>query len=76
MTPVISTDCPEGPKEILTGKLAEFLYPVSDEDAFSQNIREVIEKPPTIRENHIAKFDSKIAIKKYLDLLKQNHSIK
>ncbi len=68
-TPVVSTDCPTGPKEILTGELAEFLSPVGDRDALAHNIRKVIENPPKILEEHIAKFHKDISVRKYLNLL-------
>ncbi len=68
-TPVVSTNCQTGPQEILTGELAEFLSPVGDIDALTSNIRKVIENPPKIREEHIAKFDKDINVRKYLNLL-------
>ncbi len=68
-TPVVSTSCPTGPKEILTGELAEFLSPVGDRDALAHNIRKVIENPPKILEEHIAKFHKDISVRKYLNLL-------
>ncbi|EJN00546.1 glycosyltransferase [Phyllobacterium sp. YR531] len=38
-TPVISTDCPYGPSEILTGPYAEWLVPTGNPDALSERIR-------------------------------------
>lgn len=37
-TPVVSTDCPHGPAEILTGPLARWLVPVGDSAALAQRI--------------------------------------
>lgn len=47
-TPVISTDCPSGPREILTGRLARWLIPLGDNAAYSQAIRDIIDEPPII----------------------------
>jgi glycosyltransferase involved in cell wall biosynthesis len=40
-TPVISTDCPYGPAEILTGHYSEWLSQVGDSDALSAQIRKL-----------------------------------
>jgi len=37
-TPVVSTDCPHGPSEILTGALARWLVPVGDAAALAGGI--------------------------------------
>lgn len=37
-TPVISTDCPSGPKEILTGELSDFLVPMKNEDSLADSL--------------------------------------
>jgi glycosyltransferase involved in cell wall biosynthesis len=37
-TPVVSTDCPHGPGEILTGELARWLVPVGDSRALAERI--------------------------------------
>ena len=37
-TPVVSTDCPHGPNEILTGPLARWLTPVGDASALATTI--------------------------------------
>ncbi len=37
-TPVVSTDCPHGPAEILTGALARWLVPVGDPAALARGI--------------------------------------
>lgn len=37
-TPVVSTDCPHGPSEILTGDLQSFLSPVGDAQALAKKI--------------------------------------
>ncbi len=68
--PVISTDCPSGPSEILTGELSQFLSPVGDIEALAKNIKKVIEYPPKIKKQHFAKFSAEIATKKYLALCK------
>lgn len=70
-TPVVSTSCPTGPKEILTGELAEFLSPPGDTQALANNIRKVIEHPPMIKDEHIAKFCKDVNFCKYLALTEE-----
>ena len=41
-TPVVSTDCPHGPAEILTGSLARWLVPVGDARALGGKIDEAL----------------------------------
>ena len=41
-TPVVSTDCPHGPAEILTGPLAHWLVPVGDAAALGKKIDEAL----------------------------------
>jgi glycosyltransferase involved in cell wall biosynthesis len=41
-TPVVSTDCPHGPAEILTGPLARWLVPVGDPLALARKINEAL----------------------------------
>jgi glycosyltransferase involved in cell wall biosynthesis len=41
-TPIISTDCPHGPAEILTGSLAHWLVPVGDPQALAQRMDEAL----------------------------------
>jgi glycosyltransferase involved in cell wall biosynthesis len=41
-TPVVSTDCPHGPAEILTGPLARWLVPVGDAHALGRKIDEAL----------------------------------
>ncbi len=41
-TAVVSTDCPHGPKEILTGPLAHWLVPVRDAPALAHKIDEAL----------------------------------
>lgn len=65
-TPVVSTDCPTGPSEILTGDLARFLSPVGDVEALAANIRAALESYPEIREEHISRFRNDVAIATYL----------
>ena len=44
-TPVISSDCPSGPREVLTGDLRRFLVPVNDTQALATTIKTVLAKP-------------------------------
>jgi glycosyltransferase involved in cell wall biosynthesis len=41
-TPVVSTDCPHGPSEILTGPLARWLVPVGDPQSLGAKIDEAL----------------------------------
>lgn len=67
-TPAVSTDCPAGPAEILTGELAAFLSPRGDADALAENIKKVIKNPPDIVAHHFERFDATICARKYLEL--------
>lgn len=44
-TPVISTDCPSGPREILTPDLTQWLVPTNDADKLAEKIAEFIHRP-------------------------------
>ena len=50
-TPVVSTDCPTGPSEILTGVLKDFLVPPGDVNALASKIREALQYYPDIKES-------------------------
>jgi glycosyltransferase involved in cell wall biosynthesis len=67
-TPVVSTNCPVGPAEILTNNLESFLSPVNDTDKLAKNIKNCVDNPPIISNRHIKKFDSKSIAQKYLEL--------
>lgn len=44
-TPVVATDCPWGPAEILTGPYAEWLSPMGEAEALAINIRRALSNP-------------------------------
>jgi len=44
-TPVVATDCPNGPREILANGKYGPLIPISDSDALAQGILETLHKP-------------------------------
>ena len=70
-TPVVSTACYTGPKEVLTDELAEFLSPVGDVDAFARKLVKVIARPPKIQDKHINKFALEKNIAKYISLIEK-----
>ena len=47
-TPVVSTDCPSGPREILGTALADCLVPVGDPAALAQAIGRALVDPPDV----------------------------
>jgi len=47
-TPVVSTDCPSGPAELLTGRLAPFLVPCRDSGALADALQRVTAAPPAV----------------------------
>lgn len=67
--PVVSTDCTHGPKEILTGDLAQFLVPIRDSDALGKAINVVLEDKPEISNPDILnKVSSNYVASQYLML--------
>lgn len=55
-TPVVSVDCPSGPREILTGKLAEFLMAPDDEAGLANAIARMNQSPVSIDERYYRQF--------------------
>jgi glycosyltransferase involved in cell wall biosynthesis len=55
-TPIVSVDCPSGPKEILTGELAAFLVPLQDEVALADAIGRMDASPVTITADYYQAF--------------------
>ncbi len=66
-TPVVSSDCPTGPSEILTGKFATYLSPVGDIAALANNIRKAMGHYPVIDDEFLARFRNDYAIQRYLE---------
>lgn len=64
-TPVVSTDCPSGPREIMTGELARFLVPLNDADALATALREVVSHPPTLSDTLFAPFSADAVAMEY-----------
>ena len=65
-TPVVSTNCPTGPSEILTGELARFLSPVGDHKSLALNMVDALSDYPSITESIIEKYDSKHVALQYI----------
>jgi glycosyltransferase involved in cell wall biosynthesis len=55
-TPVVSTDCPSGPREILTGPLRRHLSPCGDVDELARNLVSVVDSPPIIDPTIVSRF--------------------
>ena len=67
-TPVVSTHCPGGVREIMTGELAAYLSdmtPVS----LAEKIRLVYEHPPVITPEMYQKFEQQTIVSQYCDLI-------
>ena len=70
-TPVVSTNCPHGPSEILTGELARFLVPRRDPKALAEKLDEMLLSPPSMAEIDIlAKVKAVRIAEEYLALVK------
>ncbi|WP_457608725.1 glycosyltransferase [Nitratifractor sp.] len=55
-TPVVSTDCPSGPREILTQQLSRFLVPPGNPTILNTTIKYALTSYPIIYNNYINKF--------------------
>ncbi|WP_286236633.1 glycosyltransferase [Neptuniibacter halophilus] len=66
-TPVVSTNCPTGPSEILTGEFSRFLSPTDDVDGLAANIRAALEEYPAISDEYLHKFSIRNSLQQYID---------
>jgi glycosyltransferase involved in cell wall biosynthesis len=64
-TPVVSTDCPSGPAEILTGPLRPFLVPSGDADALATVMRNAITSYPDITDEMLSEFAADQVVRQY-----------
>jgi len=69
--PVISTDCPSGPREILKGGKLGRLIPVGDVEKMASAIKETLQTLPTIvKLEELREFTENYSINEYLNLFK------
>jgi glycosyltransferase involved in cell wall biosynthesis len=68
-TPVLSTNCPTGPGEILSGSMRNSLVNCGDEFAFAKKMYHFSKKPPQINLNSLKRFNAATVAKKYLNLI-------
>jgi glycosyltransferase involved in cell wall biosynthesis len=73
-TPVVSTDCPYGPAEILTGELERFLVPCNDAKALARAMEVALVTPPFISDTIVQKFDHHYVVDRYLELIGEGAS--
>lgn len=68
--PVIATDCPSGPREILADGKYGFLTPVGDAVELSQSMLKVLESPPSrdVLVNRASYFSVQNSVNQYLSL--------
>lgn len=55
-TPVVSTDCPSGPREVLAEGLQHWLVPPGDARALAERLQEVVRSPPRIEPKMLERF--------------------
>jgi len=68
-TPVVSTNCPTGPKEVLVGELSNYLAKVNDVDDIAKKIELALKYYPPIKDGILKKFDEKEVSKKFFEFL-------
>lgn len=70
-TPVVATDCPSGPAEILDGGGIAPLVPVADPESLAAAMGRVLDAPPAPETLHAAVADYHLAVstRHYLDVL-------
>jgi len=65
-TPVVSTDCDTGPREILVDELKPYLAKVNDPDDLADKIDLALETYPEITDKYTKKFDKKEITENFL----------
>lgn len=67
--PVVSTDCPTGPREILTGGLARYLVPLDEPELFAKALRDIVEHPPEISPLAVQHLSAEQVAQRYMALV-------
>jgi len=70
--PVVSTDCPSGPREILEGYLDNALVPLDDDKKLVEMMRKQFESPSPIDVRVLERFDGAKVIDQYLALMQES----
>ncbi len=72
-TPVVSTDCPSGPAEILENGRYGKLVPVGDSDAVAEAILETLSHPPDVSASvaRAMQFSVENSAIKYIELFRE-----
>ncbi len=73
-TPVVSTDCPSGPSEIMVNELSEFLVPLDSVSDYAAAIRRVVVSPPDISHDMLERFSPLTVAGEYLALCESDPS--
>lgn len=68
--PVVSTDCPSGPREILGELMPDALVPLDDVDTLAKAIKATVATPPDIPDVLIERFAASSIAQRYLSLLR------
>ncbi|SFO04781.1 glycosyltransferase [Xenorhabdus japonica] len=69
-TPIVSTDCPGGVREIMTGQLKNYLSSL-DADSLAEKIRLAYNIPPQITDELYKKFEASNIQKQYIELIEK-----
>jgi len=69
-TPVVSTNCNSGPREILIDELKPYLAKINDVNSLANIIESTINDYPKISLKHYEKFNDNNIINSYLDIIK------
>lgn len=69
-TPVISTDCPTGPQEILVDELSKWLVPMNNSKELATKIDELLSSSITINPTLLDKFKQKFVYQDFKKLLR------
>lgn len=65
-TRVVSTNCPTGPSEILTGKFAQFLSEPGEPEPLTSNIEKALQYYPEITDEYLRCFSMHYSLDRYL----------
>ena len=68
-TPVVSTDCPSGPNEVLVGEFSGYLVPVGDVERLAEGIDAALVYYPSINNLDLSRFTVDSVVEKYMALL-------